>query len=100
MRVLLLVLLLVSTSAMAESYKVWRYTENVHVLLTENACVKPKVGLQVRAVKDDGKKIHGCYVPEGKNMIRITWDNKDFAVLELKNFEPVSEAMYNLIYIN
>ena len=49
--------LLFSVSAMAEIYRVWQYTDDVYVVLTETACAKPKTGLQARAVKDDGKTI-------------------------------------------
>ena len=91
------ILLLVSATATAEIYRVWQYTENVFVVLTETACAKPKTGLQARAVKDDGKTIEGCYVPEGKNLVRITWYNNDFAVLELKNFVPMSDTMFKMM---
>ena len=91
------ILLLVSVTATAEIYRVWQYTENVFVVLTETACAKPKTGLQARAVKDDGKTIEGCYVPEGKNLVRITWYNNDFAVLELKNFVPMSDTMFKMM---
>lgn len=98
MRVLIAFIpLLFSATAIAETYRVWQYTENVFVVLTETACAKPKTGLQARAVKDDGKTIEGCYVPEGKNLVRITWYNNDFAVLELKNFVPVSDTMFKMI---
>lgn len=95
--VLAVIFLLFSVNALAETYRVWQYTENVFVVLTETACTKPKTGLQARAVKDDGKTIEGCYVPEGKNMVRITWYNNDFAVLELKNFVPVSDTMFKMM---
>ena len=98
MRVLLaFITLLFSVSAIAETYRVWQYTENVFVVLTETACQKPKTGLQARAVKDDGKTIEGCYVPEGKNLVRITWYNNDFAVLELRSFVPMSDTMFNMM---
>lgn len=98
MRTLLLsLLLLVSTTANAETYKVWGYTDDVFVVLTENVCKKPKTGLEVKAIRSDGKTILGCYVPEGTGMIRITWYNNDFAVLELKNFIEMSTTMFNIM---
>ena len=63
----------------------------------ENACKKPRTGLEAKAIRDDGKSIQGGYVPEGSGMIRITWDNNDFAVLELKNFVTMSSAMFNIM---
>jgi hypothetical protein len=98
MRLLLaFIILLFSVGATAETYRVWQYTENVFVVLTETVCVKPKTGLQARAIKDDGKTIEGCYVPEGKSLVRITWYNNDFAVLELKNFVPMSDTMFKMM---
>jgi hypothetical protein len=98
MRVLLaFILLLVSVTATAETYRVWQYTDDVYVVLTETACAKPKTGLQVKAIREDGKVIKGCYVPDVKNMIRITWDNNDFAVLELRSFVPMSATMFNMM---
>ena len=98
MRVLLAcILLLGSVTATAETYRVWQYTDDVYVVLTETACLKPKPGLQVKAIREDGKVIKGCYVPDVKNMIRITWDNNDFAVLELRSFVPMSDTMFNMM---
>lgn len=98
MRLLLaFITLLFSVSAIAETYRVWQYTDDVYVVLMESSCQKPKIGLQVKAIKDDGKTIEGCYIPEGKNMVRITWYNNDFAVLELKNFVPVSDTMFKIM---
>lgn len=98
MRVLLaFITLLFSVSAIAETYRVWQYTDDVYVVLTETACAKPKTGLQVKAIREDGKVIKGCYVPDVKNMIRITWDNNDFAVLELRSFVPMSDTMFNMM---
>lgn len=89
--------LIISASALAETYRVWQYTDDVFVVLTETACMKPKTGLQVKAIRQDGKVIKGCYVPDVKNMIRITWDNNDFAVLELRSFVPMSDTMFNMM---
>ena len=98
MRLLLAcITILYSVSATAETYRVWQYTDNVRVVLTETACKSAKAGLQARAERDDGATIIGCYVPEGKNMVRITWENKDFAILELTNFNPISSTLYKMM---
>ena len=98
MRLLLaFITLLFSVSAIAETYRVWQYTDDVYVVLKESACQKPKTGLQVTALREDGKVIKGCYVPDVKNMIRITWDNNDFAVLELRSFVPMSDTMFKMM---
>lgn len=90
-------LLALALEAKADDYLVWQYSDNVRVVLTEFPCRKPNVGLRVMAQRIDGNYVNGCYVPEGKDMIRITWSNNDFAILELKHFVPVSETMYNLM---
>jgi len=102
MRIILLAFLLAlvftsATGAKAETYKVWQYTDDVYVVLMESSCQKPKTGLRVQAIRNDGRVITGCYVPDVKNMIRITWDNNDFAVLELRPFVPMSDAMFKMI---
>jgi hypothetical protein len=99
MKILLiaLIVLLISTSLKAETYRVWQYTDDVYVVLMESSCQKPKTGLRVQAIRNDGRVINGCYVPDVKNMIRITWDNNDFAVLELRPFVPMSDAMFRMI---
>jgi len=93
MRLLAIVLLMLfSLPANAEKLLVWYYTNNVRVVLSERPCQHGE-GKQAVAQRIDGAYIPGCWTKEPyPKLVRIQWVKGDFSVLDIEQFEAVTET--------
>ena len=86
MRFTLLVMLLISITAQAQTYLLLPLGSNVRIELTNEKCnISQLLGSRATVYRDDGKTIQGCWAtsPADKRLVRINWANptqpNDFA---------------------
>jgi len=98
MKYLLIVLLLItSTVAIAEEYLVMYYNPHVRIVLSKDTCLfKELDGKRAAAQRSDGQVLQGCWNPskDGKQ-ITIKWHNPavpdDSSTFETERFIPTTE---------
>lgn len=94
----LIIALLFSNSAWAETYLVYNVNLSTRIVLSKNSCLVPSLNGSAAVVQNDkGKFVQGCWRVDrnNSNHIRIDWNNPaapgDFSVIEANKFEPVGK---------
>ena len=97
-RLIPLIVLLISTSALAQPYLVVEWASNARIVLSDKSCMVQGLTGKAAALQfTNGKFVRGCWNFEGKanEKVRIDWDNpakpKDYAILWSDIFNFVDE---------
>ena len=85
-KLLVLILLVLTSYAYAAEYMVMQYNENVRIVLSKEKC--DTAGFKAVAQRIDKQVMKACWSANG-NKIHIQWEGGDFSEFPVDRFYPV-----------